>query len=89
MIVAVLLNFYGIISWNSRILDYNSRISSVSGTMKIRLGKAAVNIFKAFQSNTRFFVHFYYSQIIRGFSRNIFCFLIHFQNFFRFMMSRL
>ena len=40
--------------------------------MKIRLGKPAVNIFKAFQSNTRFFFHFYSSQIIRGFSRNIF-----------------
>ena len=34
------------------------------------------------RSNLWFFIHFYYSQIMRTFSRSFYCFLIHIQTFF-------
>ena len=42
------------------------------------------------RSNLWFFIHFYYSQMIRAFSRSFYCFLIYmFKLFLTIMMSRL
>ena len=42
------------------------------------------------QSNVWLFIHFYYSQIMRTFTRSFYCFIIHIQtSFLTIMMSRL